>query len=108
MNEKNTKTPVPFSVMNGDGESFVVNEKEYTIKPMTIKDALKFADEGLSIGPQIFNLAKKEYRERIDSYLSKYCFDSNGQPVSLKQVTNDDWDLVQLKEFIKKLCDLSG
>lgn len=108
MNEKDTKTPVPFSVMSGDGESFIVNGKEFTVKPMTIKDALKFSNESLSIGPQIFNIANKEYREKIDGYLSKYCFDSSGNPVSLELVANDDWNLVHLKEFMKKLCDLSG
>jgi hypothetical protein len=63
MNNKEAKTPVPFSVMNGDPEFFIAQNKSYHISPMKIADALKFSDENLSVGSQIFNIAIKEKRK---------------------------------------------
>lgn len=108
MANQEIKTPVPFSIMNGEGDSFVVGEKNYTVKPMLVGDALKFSDDNLSVGSQIFNIAIKEKREKINKYLSKYCTNDKGEPMSLESAIADDWDVVDLKEFIKKLVDISG
>lgn len=108
MSDKDEKTPVPFSVMSGDGESFVVGEKEYTVKPMLIGDALKFSDSSLSIGSQIFNLAQPKTREKVNDYLSQYCTDKNGDAMSIEKITADNWNVVDLKLFIRKLVDISG
>lgn len=108
MSKIEVKTPVPFSVMSGDGESFVVGEKSYTVEPMLIGDALKFSDEGFSIGSQIFNLANPDTREKLDKYLSQYCFSENGEPLSINKVIEEKWNVVHLKNFVRKLVDISG
>jgi hypothetical protein len=105
---KDEKVPVPFSVMSGDGESFVVGEKAYTIKPMLVGDALKFSEEGLSIGSQIFNLSDKKSRAKLDKYLGQYCNDETGASMSIDRISTDNWNLVHLKQFIRKLVDISG
>lgn len=103
-----TKTPIPFSVMSGEGDSFIVGEKTYTVNPMLVGDALKFADDNLSVGSQIFNIAEKNSRKKIDGYLSKYCTNEKGDAMSLDAVVADEWDVVHLKNFVKKLVDISG
>ncbi|HEX2925854.1 MAG TPA: hypothetical protein VHP38_06300 [Ruminiclostridium sp.] len=108
MSNVDEKAPVPFSVMNGDGESFVVNEKNYTVKPMLVGEALNFASSGLSLGPQIFNLGEKKAREKLDKYLSQYCTNESGEPMTIDKVSADNWNVVHLKLFIRKLVDISG
>lgn len=103
-----TRTPVPFSVMAGEPELFIAQNKKYYVKPMKISDALKFIDDKVIIETQIFNLAVKKNREKMDEYLSKYCTNDKGEPMSLKAIEADDWDVVDLKRFIHKLCDISG
>lgn len=102
------KTPIPFSVMSGEGESFVVGEKSYTVKPMLVGDALKFAEDGLFIDVQLFNLGNKKAKAKLDEYLSRYCIDENNESMSIEKITTDNWNLVHLKQFVKKLVDISG
>ena len=108
MSSKEARTPVPFSVMTGEPELFIAQNKKYHIKPMKIGDALKFIDDKVIIEAQIFNLAAKENREKINYYLSKYCTNEKGEPMSLESAITDDWDIVDLKKFVHKLCDISG
>lgn len=105
---KNTKSPTPLSVMLGDGGSFIVKEKSYTVKPIALKDVEGFMNDNLSLGAQLFNMADKKAKEKIDRWISGYCFDEDGNSVSLEKAMENDWDVVDLKEFIKKLCDFSG
>lgn len=108
MSKIDEKTPVPFSVMSGEGESFVVGEKSYTVKPMLVGDALKFAEDGLFIDVQLFNLGNKKAKAKLDEYLSRYCIDENNESMSIEKITTDNWNLVHLKQFVKKLVDISG
>lgn len=108
MANKETKKPVPFSVMSGEGDSFIVGEKNYTVKPMLVGDALKFLNEGLSIGTQIFNLAEPKAKAKLNEYLSRYCTNEKDEPMSIDKVIEDNWDVIHLKNFMKKLCDISG
>ncbi|WP_024834154.1 hypothetical protein [Ruminiclostridium josui] len=108
MSDITEKTPVPFSVMNGDGESFAVGEKTYTVKPMLVGDALKFAADGVSLGSQIFNLGDKKSKEKLEKYLSQYCVDESGEPMTIDKIIVDNWNVVHLKLFIRKLVDISG
>jgi hypothetical protein len=101
-------TPVSFSVMNGEPEIFIAQKKKYHIEPMKVSDAMKFSDENLSVGAQIFNLASKENREKLNYYLSKYCTNEEGELMSLDSVIKADWDIAELKSFIRRLCDISG
>ena len=54
------------------------------------------------------NVMDKKAKEKIDKWLTGYCFDEKDNAVTLKEAMDNDWDVVDLKEFIKKLCDLSG
>ena len=105
---ENAKSPTPLSVMLGDGGSFDVKGKSYTIKPIALKDIEKFMKDNLSLGVQLFNVSDKKTREKVDRWLTGYCFDEDGNPVSLEKAMADDWDVVDLKEFFRKLCDFSG
>lgn len=108
MSNKEAKFPIPFGVMNGDTDVFIAQEKNYNVKPMKIGDALKFTDDNLSIDAQVYNIALKKKRESVDKYLSQYCTNEKGESMSLKTAIADDWDVVDLKKFIKKLVDISG
>jgi hypothetical protein len=108
VNNKEAKAPVPFSVMTGDSELFIANDKKYNVKPMLIGDALKFTEDNLSIGSQIFNIGIEANREKIESYLKKYCTNDKGDEMSVESVVADEWSVVDLKNFVRKLCDISG
>jgi hypothetical protein len=108
MDNKEAKTPVPFGVMKGDSELFIANDKKYKVKPMKIGDALNFANDTIAINSQIFNLALDDRKKKIDEYLSKYCAKESGETMSLDSAIADDWDVVDLKNFVKKMCDISG
>lgn len=102
------KTPTPLSVMLGNGEDFEVKGKKYTARPIALKDIDSFVKDNLSLGTQLFNVMDKKAKEKIDKWLTGYCFDEKDNAVTLKEAMDNDWDVVDLKEFIKKLCDLSG
>lgn len=102
--------PVDLSTMLGilGGNDFVVGSKKYVIKPMSLREVNEFMEDNLSLGTQLFAVANEESRKKLDKWLSGHCFDKLGEPMTLEKATNDDWSIVDLKEFIKKLCDLSG
>lgn len=102
------KTPTPLSVMLGDGGTFMVNDKAYTIKPIILKDIENFMKDNLSLGIQFFNISDKKSRDKVDKWLTRYCFDEDGNSVTLENAMTDDWNVVHLKEFFRKLCDFSG
>lgn len=106
---KKTNSPTPLSTMLGDGDSFVTrNGKSYTVNPMTLADVNEFIKDNMSIGCQLWNIANEKEAKKIDRWLKGYCFDEEGNPVTLERAINDGWDLVDLKNFIRKLCDISG
>lgn len=105
---KDIKSPTPLSVMLGEGGILDVKGKSYTIKPIALKDIEKFMKDNLSLGVQLFNVSDEKTREKVDIWLTGYCFDEEGNHVSLEKAMSDDWDVVDLKEFFRKLCDFSG
>lgn len=96
------------STMLGNGGNFNAKDKSYTIKPIALKDIENFMKDNLCLGSQLFNVADKKSREKIDRWLTGYCFDEDGNATGLEKVSIDGWDIIDLKEFIKKLCDYSG
>lgn len=104
------KKPVDLSTMLGilGGNDFMVSDKKYVVKPMSLVEVEEFMNDNLSLGTQLFAVANKEQRDKLDKWLIRHCFDKTGEPMTLEKATNDDWTIVDLKEFIKKLCDLSG
>jgi hypothetical protein len=106
---KETKTsPTPLSVMLGSGDFLIVKDKKYKVKPIALKDIEEFMSDELSIGSQLFNITNPERRKKVDRWLTGYCLDEKDNPINLETAMNEGWDIVDLKEFIKKLCDLSG
>lgn len=117
--EQKEKTPTPLSVMLGEGGELEAKGKIYTVKPIAIKDVSEFMKDEMSVGTQFFALINEKSRAKIDRWLGGkkdkdgkiipgYCYDENGNPVTLKDAEDNDWDIVDLREFIKKLCDFSG
>lgn len=118
---KADKSPTPLSVMLGDGDFFTINKgKSYTVEPIALMHIEEFMKDDISIGAQLFNMTNKKAQEKVDKWLSGikdnegnivrpgYCFDEEGNPVSLEKAMEDGWNLVDLRNFFKKLCDLSG
>jgi hypothetical protein len=110
MGKTEANSPVDLSTMLGTlgGDGFKAGEKTYTVKPMALKHVDEFMKDNLSLGTQLFAITNKVSKEKIEKWLSRYCFDLKGEPMSVEKVMADDWDIVDLKNFIKKLCDLSG
>lgn len=108
MSKKEANTPVDLATMLGTGQTFEAKGKAYTVKPIKLKDIETFMADNLSLGSQLFNVSDEEVRQKIDKWLKGYCFDEKNNPVTLEQAMSDDWDIADLKNFIKRLCDLSG
>jgi hypothetical protein len=110
MSNQEANSPVDLSTMLGtlSGESFIVGENLYTVKPMALKHVDEFMKDNLSLGAQIFNLSNKTVRDKLDKWLSGYCYSKSGEAMSLQKAMNEDWNVIDLKNFFKKLCDLSG
>lgn len=108
------KAPVPLSVMTGEGEFIVIKDKNYVIKPIALNDVEEFMTAEMNLGCQLFSVHNAKEREKIDRWLGGkgnkkgYCYDEDGKPVNLEKVMADGWDIVDLKKFMNKLCDLSG
>ena len=102
------KETTPLSVMLASGGDFEVQGKNYTVKPIALKDAESFMKDNLSLGTQIFNITDKKTRDKVDRWLKGYCFDEEGTAITLKKAMELEWDVVDLKEFFRKLCDFSG
>ncbi|HHX60995.1 MAG TPA: hypothetical protein GX707_09840 [Epulopiscium sp.] len=102
------KTPTPLSVMLQSGGDLEVKGKIYTVRPLALKDIQDFMKDNLSLGPQLFSVNDDKSRKKVDKWLQGYCLDDKDAPLTLDKAMADDWDVVDLKEFIRKLCDLSG
>lgn len=102
------KNITSLSTMLGSGDFIEIKGKQYKIKPIVLKDIEAFVSSNTGLGSQLFNLIDKKSKENVDKWLSKYCFDESDNPISLEIAMNDDWDVIDLKTFIKKLCDISG
>ncbi len=110
MSKTEAISPIDLSTMLGilGGNDFMVGEKKYVVKPMSLKEVDEFMKDNLSLGTQLFAVANKESRDKLNKWLSRHCLDKIGESMTLDKAANDDWNIVDLKEFIKKLCDLSG
>jgi len=105
---KTDGSPVSLANMLGTGEDFSAKDKIYTIKSIALKRIDEFMKDNLSLGSQLFNISNPDAKTKVDKWLAGYCFDAKGEAVTLEKAMADDWDIVDLKGFFKKLCDLSG
>jgi|LSQX01.1.fsa_nt_gb hypothetical protein len=108
MAKKEATSPASLSTMLGTGDTIEIQGKTYTVKPIKLKDVDSFMKDNLSIGTQFYSVALDNYKEKINRWLKGYCFDENDKPMSLETATKADWDVVDLRHFVTKLCDLSG
>lgn len=108
MSKQEANAPVSLSTMLGTGEAFEAKGKTYTIKPITLAHVEEFMADNLSMGSQLFNVVSKDSMTKVDKWLSGYCTDEKGEAMSLEKAMDDGWDIVDLKNFFRKLCDLSG
>lgn len=111
--------PTPLSVMLGK-DDFEAQGKTYTVKPIALKDSEEYMKSHINMGAQVLSFTSKKEIDKIDRWLGGtkdkdgnivkqgYCFDSDGNPVSLEKAMDDGWDVVDLKRFFEKLCDFSG
>lgn len=113
MSDKNTEKSnvkeTPLSVMAGSGDFFKAQGKKYKVKPLKLKevDELK-NDEMFVFEGQFFNMSNPDNRKKLNKWIEKKATDESGEPLTLEKAMNDDWDLNDLKEFMRKLLDLSG
>jgi len=102
------KEAVPLSVMAESGELFTVGKKKYRIRPLKLREVQEFKEDNINVGPQFVTFLTEEGKEKVDKWIQRCITDENGKPKKLEDLTNEDWDLVQLREAILKICDLSG
>ncbi len=108
MGKTEANVPIDLSVMLGSGQEFEAKDKTYTVKPIMLAHIEDFMADNLSIGSQLFNLTSVEAKAKVSGWLSGYCTNSKGEPMSIQKAMDDSWDIVDLKKFFQKLCDLSG
>ncbi|MCX7771717.1 MAG: hypothetical protein N2376_01215 [Clostridia bacterium] len=108
MDTKEAKTQTDLSTMLMTGAEFNAKGKAYRIKPIALKHVDAFVQDNISIDVQLFNLTSKKAREKVNFWLQNYATDDSGEFMSLQKAMDDNWDVVDLKEFFKKLCGLSG
>lgn len=104
------KKPVDLSTMLGilGGNDFIASDKRYVVKPMSLVEVEEFMKDNLSISAQLFSFANEGSKVKIEKWISRHCFDKIGEAMTLEKAMKDDWNLVDLRKFIEKLCDLSG
>jgi hypothetical protein len=110
MSKTEANSPVDLSVMLGilGGNDFMVGDKKYVVKPMKLKEVNEFMKDNLGLSTQLFAISNEASKKKMDKWLSNHCFDKIGEPMTVEKAINDDWSIVDLREFIKRLCDLSG
>lgn len=102
------KEATSLATMVGTGELWEVQGKNYTVKPLKLKDEPEFTGDQINFGPQYFSLITPEERAKFDKWMSRYLFDEAGEPMSLEKATELDWDVADLKEFWHRLVKISG
>ncbi|MBA1335829.1 MAG: hypothetical protein HPY66_1647 [Firmicutes bacterium] len=103
------KKAVPLGVMLGAPELFTAsNGKVYEIAPLLLKEVPEFQNDRISIGAQIFNITDEEAKQSLEKWVARKFQTAKGQAVTVQDLMNDDWTVVDLKNAIRKLADISG
>ena len=105
---KKEATVTPLPTMDGSGVLIVVQDKEYRVRPLKIRDNTEFSEDKINFGSQFFTLNDPEKSAKLEKWMNKYLFDSKGEAMTLEKAGVDDWDIVDLKEFLRNLVDISG
>lgn len=96
------------ATMLGLGESFMVGERKYKVKPLLLKDVPEFLDSTIHFNAPIFSMSSEESRAVLDRWMKKYVRDENDKPVGLDRATKEGWSIADLKKALNRLLDLSG
>lgn len=107
MSEQQEKYNVPLSVMVESAEEFVVKGTKHLIRPLFLEEVPEFQRDGLTVGPQFFNLADEERAKTLDKWISRVLFDKDGNPLSLQQLKEKHWNIKDLRKVLQKIIDLS-
>jgi len=96
--------------MLGSGVSFFAGKQEYIVKPLKLREVEEFINDNVNIGSQIITLVNEEEQKKIDKWLSRKVFDKNNKPMTIAKLQSEehDWDLVDLRNCIKRIMDISG
>lgn len=121
---ENKNAPVLLSTMLGSGEDFEAKGNLYTVYPIMVAHIELFRKEEIFMTEnQIFNFYDKKTMKAVNKWLggevitatilgkevtARYLVDKNNEPMSLEKAMADGWDVVDFKNYFKKLCDLSG
>lgn len=103
---KKKDDPVSLDTMLGTTDD-LIQGKKYEIKTIPLKHVKEYLDDQLSIGPQLFNLANEEAKEKLDKWVKRLIF-LQGKPQSLEDLMDAEWDLADLRNAMRKAVDLSG
>ncbi len=102
------KEVTSLATMVGTGEPWEVQGKNYTVKPLKLKDEPEFTGDQINFGVQYFSLVDPKEKAKFDKWMGRYLFDEAGEPMSLEKATELDWDVADLKEFWHRLVKISG
>jgi len=107
--QEGKQAPVSLATMLGTGEFFTPsNGKDYKIKPLKIKEVQEFSEDQLSLGPQFINIANPKLKPKLEKWVNRQISDRDGNPVTLKQLEEEEWDVRELRTALLKMADLSG
>lgn len=121
MSNKNN-SPTSLSVMVGSGETFEANGKTYKIMPMPLAHVVEFTKDEVPVRALPFFLTDENSKKTINKWLGevsveladgnvitvKYCRNKDGELMTIDKATADGWTILDLKRYLRKLCDLSG
>lgn len=106
--KKEKLPPIPLDVMLGQGNFFEAQGKQYEIRPVKLKHIQELMSDQISVVSQIFNLADDKARAKQEKWIPRILFNKDGEPATLEQVIEDDWDVEDLKRFWRLTHQLSG
>ena len=101
------KSPPSLKDLMGVSDKMVINDIEYSVKPLKLKDVAEFQEDQPSVGPQYFAIANPEQKKVTDKWLQRQV-DKDGEPVTLEMAMEDGWSVVDLREVILAIINVSG
>lgn len=106
--KKEKLPPIPLDVMLAQGNFFEAQGKQYEIRPIKLKYVKELLEDQISVVGQIFNLADEKARAKQEKWIPRILFNKDGEPATLQQLLDDDWDVEDLKRFWRMAHQLSG
>lgn len=96
--------------------SFEAQGKQYSVSPLPLKMIVNDEFQNSDIwfprqsNPgenQLFNVSTKESREATDKWIRLF-LKKNGSPMSLDEVCDDGWTIVDIGRFLSTVVQISG